>query len=136
MADKERTNRHAGIDDEFDDLDDLLKEGQDGKANGSAGADPGLPPDPPIDPFAGTEALLNSLIVECHFAMREIAIPAALKTKDALTAQRFLSDVMDIAKAGAIVGKTVAMLRAAGCAAEGGILEQAGKILPAIQKNG
>src|ERR1700729_1238085 len=98
MADEKQTDQYAATDAELEGLDDLLDEDQDEKADGRTGADPGLPPEteaapnpdkPSLDPFAGTEVLLNNLIAECHFAMREVAIPAALKTKDALTAQRF-----------------------------------------------
>ena len=89
-----------------------------------------------LDPFTGTEALLNRLIAECYVAMRDVAIPLAATTGDGITRRFYLSDAMDLAKAGAAVGKTVAMLRAAGQAVEGGVLEQASKLLPAIAKNG
>jgi hypothetical protein len=89
-----------------------------------------------LDPFTGTEALLNRLIAECYVAMRDVAVPLSAKTADVTARRFFLSDITELAKAGAVVGRTVAMLRAASIAAEGGILEQSGKILPAIAKNG
>jgi hypothetical protein len=89
----------------------------------------------PIRRDGDTEDLLNGLIAECHFAMREIAIPSACDTGDALTRRCFLSETTDLAKAGAFVGKTVAMLRAAGSpVVQGEVLEHVGQAIPAIEK--
>jgi hypothetical protein len=107
------------------------------KPDAKPASQPKPEPDPPIlDAMVGTEVLLNNLIVECHHAMRDVAIPLAYRTGDVMTRRYFLSDAMDLAKAGAVVGKTVAMLRAAGRYAEDGTFEQMGKVLPAIAKNG
>lgn len=89
----------------------------------------------PIRRDADTEDLLNGLIAECHFAMREIAIPSACDTRDALTRRYFLDDTEGLAKAGAYVGKAVAMLRAAGHPiVQGEVLEYVGQTIPAIEK--
>jgi|HubBroStandDraft_5_1064220.scaffolds.fasta_scaffold23165_2 hypothetical protein len=105
-------------------------------ASSQAAAGKYVPSPERLDLALGTEALLNSLIAECHYAISKVAIPGALKTTDIFVAERCLTQAMDIAKAGAVVGKTVAMLRAADQPMEGGILEHVSKLLPAIAKNG
>jgi hypothetical protein len=65
-----------------------------------------------------TEDLLNGLIAECHFLMRELATPSACQTADALTRQQFLGSAMELAITGANVGKVVAKLRSAGLVIE------------------
>ncbi|HEX4862023.1 MAG TPA: hypothetical protein VFV07_12360 [Rhizomicrobium sp.] len=102
----------------------------------SGGKTPRNPPPAAPGPGAGTEELLNSLIAECHYAMREVAIPSACNVDDALTRQLFLSEAVSLAQAGAGVGKTVAMLRAADRYAQVGTSEQMDRVLPAIEKNG
>jgi hypothetical protein len=65
-----------------------------------------------------TEDLLNGLIAECHFLMREVALPTAVEVRDADTRAQFLNLAMQMAKTGATVGKTVARLRGAGSVTE------------------
>ena len=55
---------------------------------------------PQIKRDGDTEDLLNGLIAECHFAIREIAIPSACESNDGLKRRYFLSDVEGLAKAG------------------------------------
>ena len=61
-----------------------------------------------------TEYLLNGLIAECHYMMREIALPTAAETTEGDQRARFISSAIDLARTGASVGKAVAKLRAAG----------------------
>jgi hypothetical protein len=61
-----------------------------------------------------TEYLLNGLIAECHYMMRELALPTAARTTQADQRVQFISVAIDLAQTGASVGKAVAKLRAAG----------------------
>ena len=61
-----------------------------------------------------TEYLLNGLIAECHYMMRELALPTAAETKEGDQRVRFIASAIDLARTGASVGKAVAKLRAAG----------------------
>jgi hypothetical protein len=91
---------------------------------------------PSLDSSLGTEVLLNSLIAECHSAVRNLAIPLAAGAPDPYACRMFLSETVSLARAGAAVGKTVAMLRAADRYAEAGTFEQVDRVIPAIEKNG
>ncbi len=75
-------------------------------------------PAPEIRENGDTETLLNGLIAECHFLMREVALPSAVRVNDADTRVRFLRNAMDIAITGAKIGKSVARLRSAGVVSE------------------
>jgi hypothetical protein len=57
------------------------------------------------------ERLLEGLIAECHFLMREVVLPSAIQSVDAEERRRFLGSAMEIAQMGATVAKTVAKLR-------------------------
>ncbi|HTT98093.1 MAG TPA: hypothetical protein VMF58_08585 [Rhizomicrobium sp.] len=73
-------------------------------------------PTPAIAPIArdgDTEYLLNGVIAEMHFIMRELAVPTAAETRDADMRRRYIASSIDLALAAAKVGKTVAGLRAA-----------------------
>jgi hypothetical protein len=72
------------------------------------------PERPVIARDCDTEYLLNGLIAECHYVMRELVLPTAAETKDGDQRVRFISSVIDLARTGASVGKAVAKLRAAG----------------------
>jgi hypothetical protein len=61
-----------------------------------------------------TEYLLNGLIAECHYIMRELALPTAAKATQGEQRVRFIATAIDLARTGASVGKAVAKLRAAG----------------------
>ena len=65
-----------------------------------------------------TEDLLNGLIAECHFLMRDVALPTAVQVRDATTRMQFLNTAMSLAETGAKVGRTVAKLRGAGAVTE------------------
>jgi hypothetical protein len=65
-----------------------------------------------------TEDLLNGLIAECHFLMREVALPSAVQVHDAVTRAQFLNTAMSLAETGAKVGRIVAKLRSAGAVTE------------------
>ena len=65
-----------------------------------------------------TEDLLNGLIAECHFLMREVALPSATQVRDATTRMQFLNTAMSLAKTGGRVGRTIAKLRGAGSVTE------------------
>jgi len=58
-----------------------------------------------------TEGLLNALIGECHFLMREVAFPSMCHAGVADDRHAWLSKAMDLAKTGAGVAKAVARLR-------------------------
>jgi hypothetical protein len=91
---------------------------------------------PTLDPSIGTEMLLNNMIAECHGVMRHIAIPLAAEAPDPYSCRQFLSEAVSLVQAGAAIGKTVAMLRAADRYADVGTFEQMDKVFPAIEKNG
>ena len=67
----------------------------------------------PIACEGDTEYLLNGVIAEMHYLMRELALPTAADTGDADVRRRFITSSIEIAHAAAKVGKTVAGLRAA-----------------------
>ena len=62
---------------------------------------------------ADTEDLLNGMIAEMHYVMREVALPSACTANEIDTRSRFLGTVMQLATTGAKVGKTIARLRSA-----------------------
>jgi hypothetical protein len=61
-----------------------------------------------------TEALLQSLIAECHAVIRDVVLPSALGTDDGNERRRYLGCVSDLAGIGASVGDTIARLRGGG----------------------
>lgn len=61
-----------------------------------------------------TEALLQSLIAECHAVIRDVALPSALGTDDGGERRRYLYCVIDLVRIGASVGDSVARLRGGG----------------------
>jgi len=70
--------------------------------------------DPPRAPQVGggdTETLLNGLIAECHFLMREVAFRTICDSRDPLDRLRFLEATQSMMRAGAIVGDSIARLR-------------------------
>ncbi|HEX3673718.1 MAG TPA: hypothetical protein VHU87_05545 [Rhizomicrobium sp.] len=69
------------------------------------------PQAPDIRDSDETEALLNGLIAECHFLMREVAFRTICDSRDPLDRLRFLEASRTMMKAGASVGKAVARLR-------------------------
>jgi len=74
-------------------------------------------PTPAIAPIArdgDTEYLLNGVIAEMHYIMRELAVPTAAETRDADMRRRYIVSAIDLALASAKVGKAVVGLRAAG----------------------
>lgn len=86
---------------------------------GDAIAAPFTPPRMREIPRDGdTEDLLNGLIAECHFLMREVSLPTAIQVLDATTRAQFLNTAMSLAQTGAKVGRTVAKLRGAGAVTE------------------
>ncbi len=60
---------------------------------------------------ADTEGLLNGLIGELHFLMREVAFRCIIQTTDADERIRFMNSAMSLAKTGADVAETVGHLR-------------------------
>jgi len=73
-------------------------------------------PTPALAPIArdgDTEYLLNGVIAEMHYIMRELAVPTAAETGDADMRRRYIGSSIELALAAAKVGKTVAGLRAA-----------------------
>jgi hypothetical protein len=58
-----------------------------------------------------TETLLNALVGECHFLMREVAFRCIIQTTDADQRLRFLHSAMSLAETGAKVAETVGHLR-------------------------
>ena len=72
------------------------------------------PERPVIAREGDTEYLLNGLIAECHYMMRELALPTAAETKEGDQRARFIATAMELARTGASVGKAIAKLRAAG----------------------
>jgi hypothetical protein len=79
-----------------------------------------LPPlaPPPSLPCAAadTETLLNGLIEECRYLLREVAFNSARLTADADDRIRFLSSAESLAMTGAKIADTVARLPANGSA--------------------
>jgi len=70
------------------------------------------PAQPMIAREGDTEYLLNGLIAECHYMMRELALPSAALTREGDLRMRFISSAMDLARTGASVAKAIAKLRA------------------------
>ena len=68
-----------------------------------------LAPSPPTT--ADTETLLNALIGECHFLMREVAFRCIVQSTDAEERVRFMGSAMGLAETGAKVAETVGRLR-------------------------
>jgi hypothetical protein len=69
---------------------------------------------PDVKPPPGTsttEALLNGLIEDCRFLIREVAFHSARLTPDANHRLQFLSSAETLAVTGAKVGRTIAKLR-------------------------
>jgi hypothetical protein len=60
-----------------------------------------------------TELLLNAMIGECHFMMREVGFRCIIQTSDAQERMQFMNSVMSFARVGAKVAKSVARLRTA-----------------------
>jgi hypothetical protein len=60
------------------------------------------------------ETELTGMIAECRFLMREVAFHSARLTPDPAERLHFLSSACGLAQAGAVVGDTLARLRAAG----------------------
>jgi len=74
-------------------------------------------PTPAVAPIArdgDTEYLLNGVIAEMHYIMRELTVPTAAETRDADMRRRYIASAIDLALASAKVGKAVVGLRAAG----------------------
>ena len=69
---------------------------------------------PPLDaqsPPADTESLLNSMIAECHYLMREVAFRSMCQTRDAHDRVRFMASAMNFATTGAKLAETIVHLR-------------------------
>ncbi len=71
-------------------------------------------PTAPLDAAADTETLLNGLIAECRFLVREVAFQSARLTPNPDDRMRFLSAAQNIVITGAKVGEAVAKLRKGG----------------------
>ncbi|MEI9932155.1 MAG: hypothetical protein WDM89_16835 [Rhizomicrobium sp.] len=72
-----------------------------------------IPAPAPIAREGDTEYLLNGVIAEMHYMMRELALPTAAETGDADVRRRFITSSIDLALGAAKVGKAIAGLRAA-----------------------
>jgi hypothetical protein len=72
-----------------------------------------LPALAPIARDGDTEYLLNGVIAEMHYLIRELALPTAAFTQDADVRRRYITSSIDLAHAAAKIGKTVAGLRGA-----------------------
>jgi len=68
-------------------------------------------PAPQACPSPETERLLNGLIEECRFLMREVAFHSARLTPNASDRIRFLTAAGSLATTGAKVGETIARMR-------------------------
>ncbi len=87
---------------------------------------------PAIRRTAETEDLLNGLIAECHYLMREVALPSAVGTDWMQTRATFLGHAVDLANTGANVASAVAKLRIAdrvGPEAQGRIIDAVAKTI-------
>jgi hypothetical protein len=73
--------------------------------------DVAAPPERLPDLDDQTESLLNAMIGECHFLMREVAFPSMCHAGVADDRLHWLGKAMDLAKTGATVAKAVARLR-------------------------
>ncbi len=60
-----------------------------------------------------TEDLLNGMIAECHYLMRDVVMPTACRATHPDTRARFLSSAMALAETGGHLAKVVAKLRKA-----------------------
>jgi hypothetical protein len=58
-----------------------------------------------------TEALLNAIIGECHFYMREVTFPSLCHAGNADDRMGWIGKAVQLAETGAKVGKAVARLR-------------------------
>jgi hypothetical protein len=88
---------------------------------------------PEIDRGGDTEDLLNGLIAECHYWMREVVMPTACRTHDANVRRDFVNTAMEFAVTGARVGEAVAKLRSAGQVTElrqRHVVEHVERVLP------
>ncbi|MEI9888458.1 MAG: hypothetical protein WDN08_18545 [Rhizomicrobium sp.] len=65
----------------------------------------------PAPSLADTETLLNGLIGECGFLMREVAFRCIIQTTSADDRVRFLNAAMNLAETGAKVAESVGRLR-------------------------
>ncbi|MEJ0043843.1 MAG: hypothetical protein WDM81_17240 [Rhizomicrobium sp.] len=65
----------------------------------------------PAPASSDTEALLNGLIGECGFLMREVAFRCIIQTTDVDDRVRFMNAAMSLAETGAKVAETVGRLR-------------------------
>ncbi|HXM00828.1 MAG TPA: hypothetical protein VN932_12930 [Rhizomicrobium sp.] len=63
------------------------------------------------DGFAQTEDLLNGLIGECHYLMREVAFRSICQCSDPTDRVQFMRTAMEFAKTGAEVANAVVHLR-------------------------
>lgn len=63
------------------------------------------------DPSVQTEDLLNGLIGECHYLMREVAFRSICQCSDPVDRVQFMRMAMDFAKTGAEVANAVVHLR-------------------------
>jgi hypothetical protein len=85
-----------------------------------------------------TEVLLNGLIAEMHFGIRRVALPSAVAARDDGARNLYLGCTMDLAKTGAEVGRSVALLRAAPGMAQaraGALVEAVARVvLPPVGK--
>lgn len=91
------------------------------------------PPDGYVDRSGGTEDLLNGLIAECHYWMRDLVMPTACRTRDANVRRDFVNTAMEFAVTGARVGEAIAKLRAAGQVTElrqRHVVEHVERVLP------
>jgi hypothetical protein len=70
-----------------------------------------LPDVKPSAAASDTEALLNGLIEDCRFLIREVAFHSARLTPDANHRMQFLDSAKALAVTGAKVGRTIAKLR-------------------------
>jgi hypothetical protein len=66
---------------------------------------------PTTPPGANTEDLLNGLIGECHFLMREVAFRSMCQCSDPQDRMLFMNSAMNCAKTGAEIGNAVVRLR-------------------------
>jgi hypothetical protein len=58
-----------------------------------------------------TEEMLKGLIAECHFLMRNVALPTICVSRDAMIRRDFLGSAMELARTGAFVAETIGHLQ-------------------------
>ncbi|MBV9993194.1 MAG: hypothetical protein JOZ72_18115 [Alphaproteobacteria bacterium] len=85
---------------------------------------------PAIRRTAETEDLLNGLIAECHYLMREVALPSAASTSWVDSRNTYLTQAMRLAGTGAEIAGAVAKLRIADRVTP----EAQGRIIDAVAK--